>query len=132
GPAQRVTRAPTPGRRLVEGDVLMQVSGRPVMVLRGSVPMYRTIGPGSSGDDVKQLQKALTRLGFSTGGVTGTYGRGTASAVSRWYRSKGYTAQEPGSADRQRLGELETAVSDAQLALLNAQGGPDEQAPGDG
>ncbi|WP_435616042.1 peptidoglycan-binding protein [Streptomyces coelicoflavus] len=131
GPAQRVTRAPTPGRRLAEGDVLMQVSGRPVMVLRGSVPMYRTIGPGSTGDDVRQLQKALTRLGFSTGGVTGTYGPGTASAVSSWYRSKGYTAQEPGSADRQRLGELETAVSDAQLALLNAQG-PDEQAPGDG
>ncbi|MFF1278178.1 peptidoglycan-binding protein [Streptomyces marokkonensis] len=122
GAAQRVTKAPSAGSRLTEGDVLMQVNGRPVLVLRGPVPMYRTIGPGSSGDDVRQLQKALNRLGFPTGGVTGTYGQGTASAVGRWYRSKGYTAQEPTSADRQQLGQLETAVSDAQLALLTARG----------
>ncbi|XKK61207.1 peptidoglycan-binding protein [Streptomyces sp. ARC32] len=131
GAAQRVTKVPSSGSRLKEGDVLMQVSGRPVLVLVGSVPMYRTLGPGSSGDDVKQLQKALNRLGFSTGGVTGTYGQGTASAVGRWYRSKGYTAQEPTSADRQRLGDLETAVSDAQVALLTARG-DSEPDPGDG
>ncbi|MFE5259605.1 peptidoglycan-binding protein [Streptomyces coelicoflavus] len=131
GAAQRVTKAPSAGTRLKEGDALMQVSGRPVLVLSGPVPMYRTLGPGSSGDDVRQLQKALNRLGFSTGGVTGTYGEGTASAVGRWYRSKGYTAQEPTSADRQRLGDLETAVSDAQVALLTARG-DSEEAPGGG
>jgi peptidoglycan hydrolase-like protein with peptidoglycan-binding domain len=120
--AQRVTKTPVPGSELKEGSVLMQVSGRPVLVLRGSVPMYRNLGPGASGDDVRQLQSALNRLGFATGGVTSTYGQGTASAVSRWYRSKGYTAQEPGSADRQQLGQLESSVSDAQLALLTAQG----------
>ncbi|MFF6993674.1 peptidoglycan-binding protein [Streptomyces sp. NPDC008313] len=129
--AQRVTRAPSSGSRLKEGDVLMQVNGRPVLVLRGSIPMYRNIVPGSRGDDVRQLQKALNRLGFSTGGVTGTYGQGTASAVGRWYRSKGHTAQEPTSADRQKLGELETAVSDAQVALLTARG-DGEQDPGGG
>ncbi|MFF6968897.1 peptidoglycan-binding protein [Streptomyces anthocyanicus] len=131
GAAQRVTKAPSAGTRLKEGDVFMQVSGRPVLVLSGPVPMYRTLGPGSSGDDVRQLQKALNRLGFSTGGVTGTYGQGTASAVGRWYRSKGYTAQEPTIADRQRLGDLETAVSDAQAALLTARG-DGEEAPGGG
>ncbi|MFC9467718.1 peptidoglycan-binding protein [Streptomyces coelicoflavus] len=131
GAAQRVTKAPSAGTRLKEGDALMQVSGRPVLVLSGPVPMYRTLGPGSSGDDVRQLQKALNRLGFSTGGVTGTYGQGTASAVGRWYRSKGYTAQEPTSADRQRQGDLETAVSDAQVALLTARG-DGEEAPGGG
>ncbi|WP_128382437.1 peptidoglycan-binding protein [Streptomyces cavernae] len=120
--AQRVTKVPARDSELKEGSVLMQVSGRPVIVLRGAVPMYRTIGPGSSGDDVRQLQNALNRLGFATGGVTGTYGQGTASAVSRWYRSKGYAAQEPSTADQQQLGQLETAVSDAQLALLTAQG----------
>jgi Putative peptidoglycan binding domain. len=128
---QRVTKVPTRGSELKEGSVLMQVSGRPVMVLRGPVPMYRTIGPGSSGDDVRQLQNALNRLGFTTGGVTGTYGQRTASAVSRWYRSKGYTAQEPTTADRQQLGQLESAVSDAQLALLTAQGSG-EGTKGDG
>jgi peptidoglycan hydrolase-like protein with peptidoglycan-binding domain len=106
---------------LEEGSVLMQVSGRPVFVLRGSVPMYRGLGPGSSGDDVRQLQLALGRLGFGTGGVTGNYRQGTASAVSRWYVSKGYQALEPGVGEQQELGQLESAVSDAQLALLAAQ-----------
>jgi hypothetical protein len=118
---QRVTKAPVAGSEVKEGDVLMQVSGRPVLVLRGSVPMYRTLGPGASGDDVKQLEQALTRLGFDPGGTTGTYGQSDAAAVSRWYRSKGFHAEEPGFADRQQLGTLEAAVTTAQQALLEAQ-----------
>jgi hypothetical protein len=118
---QRVTRAPVAGEELKEGDVLMTVSGRPVLVLRGSVPMYRTIGPGTSGDDVTQLQRALRRLGFDPGSISGTFRDGTASAVTRWYRSKGYEAQQPSAADRQRLGELRQAVFSAQEALLTAQ-----------
>lgn len=121
GGTQRVTKAPVAGTQLTDGSVLMQVSGRPVMVLRGEVPMYRDLGPGTSGDDVRQLQTALTGLGFGTGGITGHYGQGTASAVSRWYRSKGYTAQEPSVADQQQMGQLEAAVTSAQQALLAAQ-----------
>ncbi|MER5226886.1 peptidoglycan-binding protein [Streptomyces flaveus] len=119
---QRVTKAPAAGTKLKEGDVLMAVSGRPVLVLRGSVPMYRTIGPGTSGDDVTQLQKALRRLGFDPGSISGTFRQGTASAVTRWYRSKGYEAQQPSAADQQRLGELQQAVFSAQEALLTAKG----------
>ncbi|MGW6898410.1 peptidoglycan-binding protein [Streptomyces sp. NPDC054919] len=118
---QRVTKAPVAGSEVKEGDVLMQVSGRPVLVLRGSVPMYRTLGPGTSGDDVKQLEQALARLGFNSGGTTGNYGQGDATAVSRWYRSKGFHAQEPGVTDKQQLGTLEAAVTSAQQALLAAR-----------
>ncbi|MFJ5218620.1 peptidoglycan-binding protein [Streptomyces sp. NPDC088354] len=126
GVVQRVTRLPVAGSEVKEGDVLMQVSGRPVLVLRGSVPMYRTLGPGTSGDDVKQLQQALKRLGFSFGTVTGTFGQQDAVAVSRWYRSKGFRAEEPGIADKQQLGTLEAAVTAAQQAVLAATD------PGDG
>lgn len=118
---QRVTKAPVAGSEVAEGDVLMQVSGRPVLVLRGSVPMYRTLGPGASGDDVEQLERALARLGFNPGGTTGTYGQSDAAAVSRWYKSKGFRAEEPGFADKQQLGTLEAAVTTAQQALLDAQ-----------
>jgi peptidoglycan hydrolase-like protein with peptidoglycan-binding domain len=118
---QRITRAPQSGRTLKEGDVLMEVDGRPVFVLQGPVPMYRSMTPGTSGQDVVQLQRALRRLGFDPGSVSGVYRQGTAGAVSRWYRSKGYRAQEPGTADRQRLGELQQAVYIAQEALLLAQ-----------
>ncbi|MFE4962273.1 peptidoglycan-binding protein [Streptomyces sp. NPDC056660] len=119
--AQRVTKAPAAGVEVKEGDVLMQVSGRPVLVLRGPVPMYRTMGPGASGEDVKQLQQALTRLGFNPGSADGTYGQSDAAAVSRWYLSKGYRAMEPTVADKQQLGTLEAAVTTAQQALLAAQ-----------
>ncbi|WP_405891460.1 peptidoglycan-binding protein [Streptomyces sp. NBC_01527] len=130
---QRVTKAPVAGSEVKEGDVLMQVSGRPVLVLRGSVPMYRTLGPGTSGDDVKQLEQALARLGFNSGGTNGTYGQGDAAAVSRWYRSKGFHAQEPGVADKQQLGTLEAAVTSAQQALLAARNpGSDSGGSGSG
>ncbi|MFD7687727.1 peptidoglycan-binding protein [Streptomyces sp. NPDC059781] len=137
--AQRVTKAPAAGAEVKEGDVLMQVSGRPVLVLRGTVPMYRTLGPGASGDDVEQLQRALARLGFNPGSASGTYGQSDAAAVSRWYESKGYRAMEPTVADKQQLGTLEAAVTTAQQALLAARspgggsggaGGSEE--PGDG
>ncbi|MEV7992611.1 peptidoglycan-binding protein [Streptomyces sp. NPDC086077] len=119
--AQRVTKLPTEGETLTEGSVLMQVSGRPVFVLRGPVPMYRTLGPGSSGEDVRQLQGALRRLGHDPGAVSGNFREGTAAAVGRWYESKGYAPQNPGVADRQQRAELEAAVSSAQLALLEVR-----------
>ncbi|WP_234444641.1 peptidoglycan-binding protein [Streptomyces sp. NRRL F-525] len=118
GAEQRVTKAPVAGTKIKEGDVLMTVNGRPVFALGGSVPMYRALGPGTSGDDVTQLQKALKRLGFDPGGTGGTYGQGTATAVSDWYKSEGYDAQEPSPADQQQLGSLEQAVSAAQETLL--------------
>ncbi|MEV6541316.1 peptidoglycan-binding protein [Streptomyces sp. NPDC051665] len=123
GAEQRVTRAPVAGTKIKEGDVLMTVNGRPVFALGGSVPMYRALGPGTSGDDVTQLQKALKRIGFDPGGTSGTYGQGTATAVADWYKSEGYDAQQPSPADQQQLGSLEQAVSAAQEALLTTNSG---------
>ncbi|MDV7217891.1 peptidoglycan-binding protein [Streptomyces prunicolor] len=123
GAEQRVTKAPVAGTKIKEGDVLMTVNGRPVFALGGSVPMYRALGPGTSGDDVTQLQKALKRLGFDPGGTGGTYGQGTATAVADWYKSKGYDAQEPSPTDQQQLGSLEQAVSAAQETLLITNSG---------
>ncbi|MGN5630801.1 peptidoglycan-binding protein [Streptomyces sp. AC154] len=118
GAEQRVTKAPVSGAKVKEGDVLMTVNGRPVLALQGTVPMYRAMGPGMSGDDVKQLQKALGRLGFGPGGVTGTFGQGTAAAVTSWYTHKGYQAQQPSPDEQQQLGTLQQSVSSAQEALL--------------
>jgi hypothetical protein len=118
GVEQRVTKAPVAGTKVKEGDVLMTVNGRPVLALSGSAPMYRALGPGASGDDVTQLQKALRRIGFDPGSISGTYRQGTAAAVTDWYTSKGYDAQQPSAADQQQLGQLQQAVSAAQETLL--------------
>lgn len=112
---QRVTRAPRQGR-LAEGAVFMEVNGRPVFALRGSVPMHRTIGPGTEGKDVKQLQKALRRLGFG-GPASGAFDGATIAAVTRMYKKKGYEAQQPTLADRQAYDQLRKAVQTARETL---------------
>lgn len=112
---QRATRAPRPGR-IAEGAVLMEVNGRPVFVLRGSVPMHRTIAPGSEGDDVTQLQRALRRLGHRAPS-TGVFDPATVAALTRFYAAKGYEAQRPTLADRQTYETLRKAVRTAEETL---------------
>ncbi|MEV4802563.1 peptidoglycan-binding protein [Nonomuraea sp. NPDC049421] len=116
---QRATRAPRKGR-IKEGAVLMEVNGRPVFALRGSVPMHRTIAPGSKGADVRQLQRALRRLGFG-GPLTGVFDQATIAAVTRMYTKKGYEAQQPSPADRQAYDTLRKAVQTAQETLATEQ-----------
>ncbi|MFI9557113.1 peptidoglycan-binding protein [Nonomuraea endophytica] len=112
---QRATRAPRQGR-LREGGVLMEVNGRPVFALRGKVPMHRTIAPGTKGDDVGQLQRALRRLGFGAP-VTGVFDGATVAAVTRLYAKGGYEAQRPALADRQAQDTLRKAVQTAKETL---------------
>ncbi|GAA3198426.1 peptidoglycan-binding protein [Nonomuraea roseoviolacea] len=112
---QRVTRAPRKGR-LTEGAVLMEVNGRPVFALRGSVPMHRTMAPGTKGDDIEQLQRALRRLGHRVP-VSGVFDRATIAAVTRLYEKKGYEAQQPTLTDRQTYDTLRKAVQTAQETL---------------
>ncbi|MER7478491.1 peptidoglycan-binding protein [Streptomyces sp. NPDC126510] len=79
------------GQTFRGGRVLVEVSGRPVFALRGELPVYRDLKPGSRGDDVRQLQKALRDLGHGTGADTaGTYGPGTKQAVAALYAAIGY------------------------------------------
>ncbi|HZA80797.1 MAG TPA: peptidoglycan-binding domain-containing protein, partial [Actinomycetes bacterium] len=80
-----LTTAPVKGKELAEGDVAFTVSGRPVFVLQGAQPAYRDMGPGAQGEDVRQLEEALVRLGFNPGAADGAYDARTASAVSAWY-----------------------------------------------
>ncbi|MER5320835.1 peptidoglycan-binding protein [Streptosporangium roseum] len=114
--AQRVTRAPRPGR-IVEGSVLMEVNGRPVFALRGKVPMHRTMAPGTTGADVRQLQTALRRLGFGAP-VTGVFDSATTAAIQRWYAKRGYAAQEPDLTAKQTREQLRQAVQTAEEALF--------------
>lgn len=94
GDAERVvvTVAPRPGDQAVDGSPLLQVSGRPVFAIQGQQPGYRALGIGSRGQDVAQLETALGRWGFDPGSVDGLFDLNTASAVVRWYESRGFTA----------------------------------------
>jgi peptidoglycan hydrolase-like protein with peptidoglycan-binding domain len=50
-----------------------------------------TLQTGSSGADVTLVQQRLTALGLYTGAVDGSYGPGTAAAVTTFQTSKGIT-----------------------------------------
>ncbi|MGW5352421.1 peptidoglycan-binding protein [Streptomyces sp. NPDC004031] len=106
-----VTRAPVKqGQSVTPGTVVAEVSGRPVIVLPGRIPLYRDIRPGMSGPDVRQLQSALRGLGYAVRDTRGTYGTSTEAAVKALYRDRGYQpptltetvgapAPDPGTAD---------------------------------
>ena len=51
---------------------------------------YTTLSRGSTGEEVRALQKRLIALGYLTGGADGDYGKGTESAVMLFQKSIGY------------------------------------------
>ncbi|MFF2526984.1 peptidoglycan-binding protein [Streptomyces liangshanensis] len=80
-----------PGQALRLGQVLVEVSGRPIFLLKGDIPAYRDLALGMRGEDVAQLQAALADVGYSSGAdASGVFGTGTERAVSRFYLSMGY------------------------------------------
>ncbi|MEV1289587.1 peptidoglycan-binding domain-containing protein [Micromonospora sp. NPDC049679] len=117
------------GDRVNPGQVLMELSGRPVLALPGGVPSYRDLRPGATGSDVAQLQAALASLGFVSDDRAGTYGTGTKHAVLGFYRSKGYEPLPASEEDDTLLSRAQQAVTvaerrlrDARIALERAQG----------
>jgi len=70
------------------GDLLVAVSGRPVIALAGSFPAYRELHRGMTGPDVEQLQRALAKL-YGTK-RSGTFDAGTEDGLRRLYRHIGY------------------------------------------
>ena len=87
-----VAELPLAGTEIAEGDVVASASGRPLFLLVGARPMSRDLGPGLSGDDVRQLEESLARLGFDVGAVDGYYDEATAAGVDAWYVAAGYAA----------------------------------------
>ena len=108
-----ITTLPARNAQFKEGDVMLTTSGRPVFVLQGEVPAYRDLVPGTSGEDVRQLEQGLERLGFDPGPVDGTYDGQTSGAVAEWYEAAGYESFGPTTEQLANLRTLESALGDA-------------------
>lgn len=109
------------GDLLAEGEVAIEVASRPLFVLEGELPVFRPLGPGVEGPDVRQLEEALARLGFDPGTVDDTYDNGTEAAVRDFYRSAGYAPDEPSTADLEQLEAARQRVRGANQALIEAR-----------
>jgi peptidoglycan hydrolase-like protein with peptidoglycan-binding domain len=89
GSGGRVTASRcAPGKVLASGRVVARLDGTPLMALATSVPLYRSLGRGHEGDDVKALQRELVRLGYAVE-VDGVFDLATLAAVKALQRAAG-------------------------------------------
>ena len=130
-----VTQAVEVDAELAEGDLAVEVVGRPVFLLVGEIPMYRDLRPGASGDDVRQVEEALARMGFLGVAPDNVWDQDTGAAVAAWYQDAGYrpnglSEEEEAAlrAARDRVTGAEGAVADAEQALRDANAGSGQAA----
>jgi HlyD family secretion protein len=127
------------GGTVQNGQVLVAISGRPLIALQGKIPTYRDLKPGDSGDDVRQLQRSLRSLGHYGGGdAAGLFGPRTKAAVAALYRRIGYEAANTGGPDgiddRPKINAAEEAEESAQrdvTSIRNMMKAKDKPAAGE-
>jgi peptidoglycan hydrolase-like protein with peptidoglycan-binding domain len=94
GPAEPVeakaggtlTWLPPVGAVLAQGDTLLRADEKPVVLLYGTLPMYRPLALDTTGTDVKQFETDLRALGYTGFTVDETYSQATVDAVRRWQK----------------------------------------------
>ncbi|MGW5673361.1 peptidoglycan-binding protein, partial [Micromonospora sp. NPDC003776] len=84
-----VTWVADTGSQVGRGKPLYAVDDAKVVLLYGSLPAYRALGPGMSGEDVRQLERNLDALGYSGFTVDDEYTSATADAVRDWQEDLG-------------------------------------------
>jgi peptidoglycan hydrolase-like protein with peptidoglycan-binding domain len=95
-----------------------------VVLLYGSLPMYRTLAEGATGADVRQLERNLFALGYRGFTVDDDFSTATTSAVRRW--QKDLRLAETGTVERGRVVYAPGAVRIAQhLVRLGASASGD-------
>jgi hypothetical protein len=99
-----VTWLPKQGSVVKTGEKLFEVNGKPVFLLDGTYPAYRSLRSGRQGRDVAQLERSLRELGFDEDkdmAIDSEWTSATTAAVERWQRSHGL--EEDGSIEVGRV-----------------------------
>ena len=132
GPAVVTGQVPEVGATLGGAAVALEVAGRPVIVLPGELPVYRTLRVGVSGPDVIQLKQALQSVGINPGNVgSNVFDSATSAGVAALYALVGYTppaspegTKESVQAANEGVISAQQNLAQAQAALAAASGGP--------
>ena len=89
------TQLPELGQVLSQGQVLYRVNDKPVVLLDGTTPVYRTLSFGMTGADVTELNADLVALGYGTpaqlSSTSASFGSATTAALERLQASQGMT-----------------------------------------
>jgi peptidoglycan hydrolase-like protein with peptidoglycan-binding domain len=121
------TELPAVGQVIAQGHVLYRVNDRPVALLYGSTPAYRTLSGGASGSDVAELNADLVALGYATrvqlGPTSGSFGPATTAAVMKLQAALGVTQN-----GTLTLGQVVFEPSAVRVTSVSAQPGGSTQA----
>lgn len=115
-----ITAAAAEGDELGEGDVAIEIAGRPVVLLQGDLPVFRDLRPGSTGLDVLQLEQSLVRQGFLDE-ADEIWDNRTGAGIQSLYASMGYDAAAASEGDRDALKAARDWARDASRALADAK-----------
>jgi hypothetical protein len=132
GPAVVTGQVPAVGATFTPLSIALEVAGRPVIVLPGDLPVYRTLRVGVSGPDVLQLKQALSAVGINPGdAASNVFDSDTANAITELYAAVGYPVpeSETSTADAVRsaadgVASARSALAAAERELAVAQSGP--------
>ncbi|WP_433376037.1 peptidoglycan-binding protein [Actinoplanes sp. CA-142083] len=103
-----VTWLPAAGTTISRGKPLYKLDNKPVVLLYGTLPAYRTLRSGVKGTDVKQFEKNLWALGYRGFTVDEKYTAATADAVEDWQDDLGLS--ETGTVETSQIWYAPTAV----------------------
>jgi hypothetical protein len=123
-----VTVLPAVGQVVTQGQALYEVSGRPVVLLYGPKPMYRSLSSGVTGVDVVALNADLVALGFATSDeldpTSDVFGSATSTALKKLQDGLGLT--QTGTLELGEAVVLPSAirVTSVQANLGGSAGGP--------
>lgn len=122
GPAVVTGQVPVVGTEIGPASVALEIVGRPVIVLPGDLPTYRSLRAGVSGPDVRQLKAALVALGIDPGNAdSDAYDAATAAGVRALYQRVGYEPPAAGEELQDAVAAARDGVRSAQDALSAAQ-----------
>ena len=80
-----------------------------------------TCAPGDSGSAVKKVQSRLKKLGYYSGSIDGDYGNGTKTAVTKFQKRNGLTAN--GKVNSKTLAKLNSSSAKKASASDSGSGG---------
>ena len=114
-----VTALPTPGTTLTQGSHIYTVAGNNTYLLHGATPAWRTFEEGmSDGEDVTQLESALSELGYFEATPNAHFDWNRIAAIKKW--QKALTLPQSGSLP---LGTVLFAPEDLRIGALKARVG---------
>lgn len=111
-----VTSVPVEDTVIEQGDPIIWVDNRPVILLYGELPAWRSMQDDTEGPDVLQLESALAALGFDEAGdmtIDEEFTSYTESIVTDWQEAMG--AEADGIVD---LGEVVFATGPVTVDTL--------------